>query len=78
MKRQIFALAAALATGAAFAADGVVITEWMYQGRVFEFVEFNNVGTTAVNFSSWSYDDDSRLPACSRCRPSASSPRVSR
>lgn len=50
--------AAAIASSAAQAQ--VFITEWMYKGGVGEFVEFTNLGTTAVDFSQWSYDDDSR------------------
>lgn len=55
-----------LAAGAAVPAHaeivGVRITEWMYQGTngAGEFVEFTNFGPTAVNFSGWSFDDDSR------------------
>lgn len=38
----------------------VQITEWMYNGS--EFVEFSNLGRAPVDFSGWSFDDDSRLP----------------
>lgn len=54
------ACAAHLASMAAQAQ--VVITEWMYKGGVGEFIEFTNLGPTAVDFSGWSFDDDSRLP----------------
>lgn len=56
------ALAAALATGPALA--DVQVTEWMYSpvGSGGEYIEFTNVGTTPVDFSGWSFDDDSRLP----------------
>lgn len=64
MKKQFAALALALAAGSSFAAtSGVVITEWMYQGAGStnrEFIEFTNLGPTAVDFTGWSYDDDSR------------------
>lgn len=65
MKKQLAALAvAAFAACSSFAAtSGVVITEWMYQGAGStdrEFIEFTNLGPTAVDFSGWSYDDDSR------------------
>jgi hypothetical protein len=40
----------------------VRITEWAYSGTEGEFVEFTNLGPGAVDFSGWSYDDDSRLP----------------
>jgi hypothetical protein len=52
-------LIAALAAAAPALAD-VQITEWMYNGN--EFVEFTNLGATAVDFTGWSYDDDSRTP----------------
>jgi predicted extracellular nuclease len=55
-----FALAAlaALAVGGAHATGNIQITEWMYTGS--EFIEFTNVGTSAVDFNGWSYDDNSR------------------
>jgi predicted extracellular nuclease len=40
----------------------VRITEWAYQGAEGEFVEFTNFGPGTVDFTGWSYDDDSRLP----------------
>lgn len=63
MKRLFTALAAVLAAGAGHAASGVVITEWMYQGAGGsnrEFIEFTNLGTSSVDLTGWSYDDDSR------------------
>jgi len=39
---------------------GVKITEWMYNGD--EFIELANLGPTPVDFTGWSYDDDSRAP----------------
>ncbi len=36
------------------------ITEWMYAGD--EFVEFTNSGSSAIDMTGWSYDDDSRTP----------------
>lgn len=40
----------------------IQITEWMYNGNgaTGEYVEFTNLGSTPVDFSGWSYDDDSR------------------
>ena len=42
------------------------ITEWMYNGTatgsVGEFVEFTNVGSSAIDMTGWSFDDDSRIP----------------
>ncbi|MBD2359688.1 ExeM/NucH family extracellular endonuclease [Anabaena minutissima FACHB-250] len=40
----------------------VQITEYMYTGANGEFVEFTNLGTTAVDFTGWSYDDNTRIP----------------
>lgn len=41
-------------------ASTVAITEWMYNGD--EFIEFTNLTHSAVDFTGWSYDDDSRTP----------------
>jgi hypothetical protein len=38
------------------------ITEYMYQGFDGEFVEFTNTGTTPIDLSGWSFDDDSAVP----------------
>jgi hypothetical protein len=42
------------------------ITEWMYNGKgtsnLGEFVEFTNVGLSAINMSGWSFDDSTRTP----------------
>lgn len=44
----------------------VRITEFMYQGsrpdEMGEFVEFTNLGSSAVDLTGWSFDDDSRAP----------------
>lgn len=45
----------------ASAQTGVKITEWMYSGGGGEFIEFTNVGPSAVDFTGWVYDDDSRF-----------------
>jgi len=56
-------LATLLVAGfAAKAHADVRITEWMYSGGSGEFIEFTNLGSTAVDFAGWSYDDESRLP----------------
>lgn len=49
-----------LAATPAFA--NIQITEWMYNGNgpTGEYVEFTNLGSTPVDFSGWSFDDDSR------------------
>lgn len=57
------ALSAALMSNPASAAS-VYITEWMYNGlsagNVGEYIEFTNLGSTAIDFTGWSFDDDSR------------------
>ncbi|MCQ9376619.1 FxDxF family PEP-CTERM protein [Methyloversatilis sp. XJ19-49] len=55
-------LAALLVAGFASQAQADVrITEWMYSGGSGEFIEFTNLGDAAVDFTGWSYDDESRL-----------------
>lgn len=41
---------------------GVYITEWQYNDGPGEFIELTNTGSAPVDFSGWSYDDDSRSP----------------
>jgi predicted extracellular nuclease len=58
-------LALAVALQAAHAATpGITITEWMYNpvGSPGEFVELTNLGSTAVDFAGWSFDDNTRQP----------------
>lgn len=43
-------------------APNIQITEYMYSGANGEFMEFTNLGTTAVDFTGWSYDDSGRTP----------------
>lgn len=63
LKSTIAAAGALLMSSAAPAAvSGVYITEWMYSGTGGEFVELTNLSGAAVDFSGWSYDDDSRTP----------------
>jgi predicted extracellular nuclease len=59
--RSLIAAGALLSAGQASAA-GVYITEWMYGGSNGEFVEFTNLTGSTIDFSGWSFDDDSRLP----------------
>lgn len=43
----------------------MMITEFMYQGQdtaQTEFVEFTNVGSTPIDMTGWSFDDDSNQP----------------
>jgi predicted extracellular nuclease len=62
-----FLFAGAALSAAAFAplaSAQVYITEWMYNGNgeTGEYIEFTNLGNTAVDFSGWSFDDDSNNP----------------
>lgn len=62
-RQFIFAgVALAAAAFAPVASAQVYITEWMYNGNgtTGEYIEFTNLGATAVDFSGWSFDDDSR------------------
>jgi len=57
------ALALSLAAGSA-GAVGVRITEWMYNPAASgpgEFFELTNLGSAAVDFTGWVYDDNSRF-----------------
>ncbi|HOQ04595.1 MAG TPA: lamin tail domain-containing protein [Anaerohalosphaeraceae bacterium] len=60
MKKVMVLVLGVLLGGAAGAR--MVITEWMYSGVNGEFVEFTNVGTTSVDMTGWSFDDNSRTP----------------
>jgi predicted extracellular nuclease len=46
---------------AASANASIRITEWAYSGTNGEFIEFTNVGASAIDLTGWSFDDDSRL-----------------
>lgn len=55
-----------LVAGSTAASGQMRITEFQYQGGdttllTSEFIEFTNVGASAVNMNGWSYDDDSRV-----------------
>lgn len=52
----VFAASALFASAAS--ASTVAISEWMYNGD--EFIEFTNLTNSTVDFTGWSYDDDSR------------------
>ncbi len=56
--------AVGLCISAAAAQADVQITEWMYNGAdaTGEYIEFTNLGATAVDFTGWSFDDSSRTP----------------
>ena len=62
MKNTIALLAGLSLSAASLATGRIVITEWMYQGAEGEFIELTNVGSSAIDLTGWSYDDDSRLP----------------
>lgn len=53
-------LAAGLTASTLTAHAQVQITEWMYSGASGEYVEFTNLGASAVDFTGWSFDDSSR------------------
>ncbi len=57
---QLALVAGAMSASFAAQAD-VQITEWMYSGTGGEYIEFTNLGSSAVDFTGWSYDDDSRI-----------------
>lgn len=59
----LFILSAMAVTGFTANANAQMrITEWMYSGGGNEFVEFTNVGLTAIDMTGWSYDDSSEIP----------------
>jgi uncharacterized protein len=60
MKKLIVLLVLALGVNA-MAATSIQITEWAYQGANGEFVEFTNVGSSAIDMTGWSYSDSSRV-----------------
>ncbi|HNQ23689.1 MAG TPA: carbohydrate-binding domain-containing protein [Phycisphaerae bacterium] len=63
VRALVFGLIVSLAP---VAAGQIVITEWMYNGAgagsTGEYVEFTNIGSSPVNMTGWSFDDDSRIP----------------
>ncbi len=59
---RIIAIAAVLFTLAAAVQANIQITEWMYSGYGGEFVELTNMGSSPIDFTGWSYDDNSRVP----------------
>ena len=63
VRRSVLACALSSVWAAAHAApSGVVITEWMYSAGSGEYIEFTNLGNAPVDFTGWSFDDDSRTP----------------
>lgn len=64
MKNTLHTLAGLALAGAGAAAHAdVQATEWMYNGAdaTGEYIEFTNLGNSAVDFTGWSFDDDSRI-----------------
>jgi hypothetical protein len=59
MKNVLTVVVACAAAAPALAQ--VHITEWMYSGNSGEYIEFTNLGASAVDFTAWVYDDDSRF-----------------
>ncbi|MBN2578950.1 MAG: lamin tail domain-containing protein [Pirellulales bacterium] len=59
MKRVLATLSVLLFFASA-AQAGMVITEWMYSGNSGEYIEFTNTGTSDVDMTGWSFDDDSQ------------------
>ena len=81
MKRVFIALCI-ITLFAATAQAQMRITEWMYNGKLDgnslgEFVEFTNVGSSAIDMTGWSFDDDSRTAGTATSARSARSRRVS-
>jgi hypothetical protein len=64
LRRYMLSLVSVVAVSAfsQTASAQVFITEWMYNGNgaTGEYIEFTNLGTLAVDFTGWSFDDDSR------------------
>ncbi len=64
MKHLLVVALMVLSCQAAF--GEMVISEWMYNGagtdKVGEYVEFTNIGITAIDMTGWSYDDSSSTP----------------
>ena len=57
----VSAITVAAALVAAATAQGQIrITEWTYQGASGEWIEFTNIGNTAISMAGWSFDDNSR------------------
>jgi predicted extracellular nuclease len=60
-KLIIMALAMLVIAIPAANAAVVEITEWCYSGNDGEFIEFTNVSGANIDFTGWSFDDDSRV-----------------
>lgn len=63
--RTFVTAAVAVAVLAGPGSAAIQITEWMYRGAGGgdrEFIEFTNLGSTPVDMTGWSFDDNSREP----------------
>jgi predicted extracellular nuclease len=67
--RRVFMALFVVASVAATAQAQMRITEWMYDGKIGEkgnykgeFVEFTNVGFSAIDMTGWSFDDIIPIP----------------
>ncbi len=63
MKQQLVTLALCwiLSIACIVPAQGAIyITEYLYSGNSGEFIEFTNVGTSSIDMTGWSYDDNSQ------------------
>src|SRR6266576_537593 len=58
--RRVLPMLAALVFIGSAAKAQMRITEYMYSGANGEFVEFTNVGATAIDMTGWSFDDATR------------------
>lgn len=56
MKKKIALIVLALSAGAA--SGQIRMTEWMYDGSDGEFIEFANLGSSAIDLSGWILADD--------------------
>lgn len=56
MKTKLAAITVSLAFAASSQAQ-MLITEWMYSGGDGEFIEFTNIGGSAIDMTGWSFDD---------------------
>jgi predicted extracellular nuclease len=57
MKRIVYTACILLIIGSV-AQAGMEITEWMYSGANGEFIEFTNVGSSNVDMTGWSFQDN--------------------
>lgn len=64
--KTLTAFFAAICSLGAGASAQIRITEWMYNGggpgNIGEYVEFTNIGSSPIDMTGWSFDDNSRSP----------------